>query len=150
MALSSRVFVRLLAVIACLTAVTAAPAFAQGFKWWQNERYQRELNLAPEQVSRLEDIYQAAGPAMRTEKAALERRQADLSAMVDLGQADEVDAAGLIARVEGARAELGRTRALMLYRMRRVLTTEQHGKLKALFAERERSRRSRPQDQARR
>lgn len=149
MALSSRVFVRLLAVTICLTAMTAAPAFSQGFKWWQNERYQRELNLAPEQVARLEDIYQAAGPAMRTEKDALERRQADLSAMVDLGQADEVDAASLIARVEGARAELGRTRALMLYRMRRVLTTEQHGKLKELFAERERSRRSRPQAQAR-
>ena len=42
-----------------------APAAAQSFKWWQHEKFQRELVLAPEQVTRLEDIFQAAGPAMR-------------------------------------------------------------------------------------
>lgn len=141
-------------VFVCLVAATstlvgaAAPAAAQSFKWWQDDRFQRELALTAEQVTRLEDIYQAAGPAMRTQKTAIDRLQADLSAMVTDGRADDTTAADVIARVETARAELGRTRGMMLYRMRRLLTSDQHTKLKVLFDERERSRRghSRPPD----
>lgn len=125
-----------------LAAGTVAPASAQGFKWWQNDRFQQELALTPEQVSRLEDIYQAAGPAMRTQKTSLDRLQKDLSAMVNDGRADDVAAADLIARVENARADLGRSRALMLYRMRRLLTSDQHMKLKVLFDEHSRESRS--------
>ena len=125
-----------------LAAGAVAPASAQGVKWWQNDRFQQELALTPEQVSRLEDIYQAAGPAMRTQKTSLDRLQKDLSAMVNDGRADDVAAADLIARVENARADLGRSRALMLYRMRRLLTSDQHMKLKVLFDEHSRESRS--------
>lgn len=140
-------------VFVCLVASSllvgvAAPATAQSFKWWQDDRFQRELALTAEQVTRLEDIYQAAGPAMRTQKTALDRLQSDLAAMVTDGRADDTTAADVIARVETARADLGRTRGMMLYRMRRLLTSDQHTKLKVLFDERERSRRghSRPPD----
>jgi Spy/CpxP family protein refolding chaperone len=134
--------------LAALLMVTAAQAEAQSFKWWKNDRFQRELALTPEQVARLEEIYQAAGPAMRAQKAALDRLQSDLSAMVTDARADDAAAADLIARVESARADLGRTRGVMLYRMRRLLTSDQHTKLKVLFDEHERSRRghSRPPD----
>lgn len=132
---------RLIAAALSLTML-AVPAGAQSFKWWQEERFQRELALSPEQVSRLEDIYQAAGPAMRTQKATLDRLQADLQAMVNDGRADDGAAAELIARVESARADLGRSRGLMLYRMRRLLTSDQHVKLKVLFDEHERAKRS--------
>lgn len=136
--------VKHLVVTAAVALVFAQPSAAQSFKWWQVERFQQEMALVPEQVARLEEIYQTAGPAMRAQKAALEKLQAELSAMVNEGRADDAAASDLIARVEAARAELGRTRGAMLYRMRRVLTTDQHVKLKALFAERERSRRSKP------
>ena len=33
----------------------AAPAAAQGFKWWQSDLYKRELGLTPEQSRRLEE-----------------------------------------------------------------------------------------------
>lgn len=134
-----RVFGRLMVLAALLLAIGAPVASAQGFKWWQNDRFQRELALTTEQVGRLEEIYQAAGPAMRAQKGALDRLQNDLSAMVNDGRADDTVAADLIARVETARADLGRTRALMLYRMRRLLTSDQHLKLKVLFDEHNRS-----------
>ena len=124
------------------TLVSPAMATAQSFKWWQHERFQRELALTSEQVSRLENIYQTASPAMRAQKTALDRLQTDLSALVDEARAEEPAAADLIARVEAARADLGRTRAVMLYKMRRVLTVDQHTKLKVLFAEHERSRKT--------
>lgn len=134
--------VKRLVVTAVVSLAFAQPSAAQSFKWWQVERFQQEMALVPEQVARLEEIYQAAGPSMRAQKSTLEKLQSDLSAMVNDGRADDAAANDLIARVEAARADLGRTRGAMLYRMRRVLTTDQHVKLKALFAERERSRRS--------
>ena len=128
-------------VAAALLIGGAVPAAAQSFKWWQHEKFQRELVLSPEQVTRLEEIFQAAGPAMRTNKAAVDRLQAELSAVVQDARADEATATELIIRVETARGDLGRTRALMLFRMRRVLTSDQYTKLKVLFDEHERSRR---------
>lgn len=122
-----------------LLAGMVGPASAQGFKWWQNDRFQKELSLTTEQVGRLEEIYQAAGPAMRAQKAALDRLQNDLSAMVNDARAEDAAASDLIARVETARADLGRTRGLMLYRMRRLLTSDQHMKLKVLFDEHNRA-----------
>ena len=134
-----RVLGRLMVLAALLLAVGAPVASAQGFKWWQNDRFQRELALTAEQVGRLEEIYQAAGPAMRAQKGALDRLQNDLSAMVNDGRADDTVAVDLIARVEIARADLGRTHGLMLYHMRRLLTSDQHVKLKVLFDEHNRS-----------
>lgn len=131
------------ALTAALLGWNPAPAAGQSFKWWQHEKYQRELVLSSEQVTRLEEVFQAAGPAMRTGKEALDKLQNDLSVMVRDGRADEATAADLITQVEAARGELGKTRALMLYRMRRLLTSDQHTKLQVLFAEHQRSRRGR-------
>ena len=135
------------AVVLALIVGAAGTAGAQSFKWWQNERYQKELALSPEQITRLEDIYQGAGPAMRSQKAALDRLQGELSKLVSDGRADETTAADLIAKVEAARGDLGRTRGVMLYRMRRILTSDQHVKLKVLFDEHERERRGHPREQ---
>jgi len=130
-------------------ALAATPATAQSFKWWQNDRFQRELALSGDQVARLEGIFQAAGSAMRTNKAALDKVQSELSAMVRDGRADDETAGELIARVEAARGELGKTRGLMLYRMRRILTSDQNAKLQVLFDEHERSRRNHNKPQPR-
>ncbi len=78
---------------------------------------------------------------MRTQKATLDKLQAELSKVVADGTADEPAATDVISRVEAARSDLGRTRAVMLYRMRRILTSDQHVKLQVLFDERERERR---------
>ncbi|MGD9903991.1 MAG: Spy/CpxP family protein refolding chaperone [Vicinamibacterales bacterium] len=132
---------RFVAASVVLACVLGSGVTAQGFKWWQDERYQRELALSTEQIDRLEEIYQSTGPAMRTHKATLDRLQAELARIVADGTADEATATDAITRVEAARSDLGRTRAVMLYRMRRILTSDQHVKLQVLFDERERERR---------
>ena len=128
-------------VATCVLGV--ANASAQGFKWWQDERFKRELVLSADQIERLEAVYQSTGPTMRAQKAALDKLQAELSKVVVDGTADESTAAEIIGRVEAAKSELGRTRAVMLYRMRRLLTSDQHVKLQVLFDERERERHGR-------
>jgi Spy/CpxP family protein refolding chaperone len=132
---------RIVAATVIGVCILGAGLPAQGFKWWQDERFKRELALSAEQIDRVEAIYQSTGPAMRTQKAALDRLQAELSKMVADGTADEQTARDVMSRVEAARSELGLTRALMLYRMRRILTSDQHVKLQVLFDERERERR---------
>jgi len=116
-------------------------AAAQGFKWWQQERFQRELSLSPEQTTRLEEIFQASAPTLRAQKDALDKVEGEFSRLVAEARADEAQAVDLIARVEAARSDLGRTRALMLYRMRRILTSDQHVKLKVLHEQYERDKR---------
>lgn len=146
--MSRESLLRLPAAVAILLLVGAVGAAeAQSFKWWQNERFQRELAMSPEQITRIEEIYQGAGPAMLSQKAALDRLQGELSKLVSEGRADDTAADDLIARVEAARGDLGRTRGVMLYRIRRILTTDQYVKLKVLFAEHERERRGHPRPQ---
>ena len=130
-------------IVTGLAGLAGVATSAQGFKWWQDERFKRELALSVEQIERLEAIYQSTGPTMRTQKAALEKLQADLSKVVADGTADEAAAIEVISRVEAARSDLGRTRAVMIYRMRRILTSDQHVKLQVLFDERERDRHGR-------
>lgn len=110
------------------------------FKWWAHEPTQKELGLSPEQAAKAEEIFQATVPRLRELWKALDQREAELSAMIRERKADESAIVAKIDEVEHVRAELNKTRTLMLYRIHRVLTPEQHEKLNAIH-DRERARR---------
>ena len=116
--------------------VIAAPAAAQAqgfsFKWWQAERFQKELALTAEQITRIEAIYATHEPSLRAQKAALDKFEYKLSKAITDPKSDEATVLQAAERLEGARAELSRTRTLQLFRMRRVLTDEQNLKMKEL------------------
>jgi protein CpxP len=125
----------LLTVLLCLASAAVS---AQGSKWWQNEKFQRELGLTVDQVSRLEEVFQNAQPELRQQKKELDRLEAELSQMIDRS-ADESTVIQQLDRVEATRATLAKARTLMLMRMRRILTPEQRTKLTDLH-ERNRKR----------
>ena len=127
------------AVVTAALLFLAAPAVAQGFKWWQSDLYKRELGLTAEQSRRLEDIFQAAAPTLRIQKKALDQAETEFERLVEKG--DDGAVMEQVGRVEIARAELNKSRTMMLLRMRRVLTTDQWAKFTALHqaAERERA-----------
>ena len=116
--------------------VLAAPgaALAQGFsfKWWQTERFQKELALTAEQITRIEAIFSTHEPSLRAQKAALDKLEYKLSRAIADPKSDEATVLQAAERLEGARAELSRTRTLQLFRIRRVLTDEQNVKLKEI------------------
>jgi Spy/CpxP family protein refolding chaperone len=120
-----------------------APAGAQGFKWWQNERFKQELVLTTEQVARLEEIFQALQPTLKTQKETLDHLEAKLSKVINDEHADEAMVLYALERVEAARGELSKSRTLMAFRMRRILTADQNVKMKALHEQWERERRNR-------
>ena len=126
---------RLAAVALGLVLVVSGLARAdeqQRRKWWQDEKVKTEIGLTEGQASNVEAIFQAALPKLRAAKQQLDALEAELSELIREPNEDESLVAAQIDKVETARAELGRTRTLMLYRIHRVLTPEQNTKLRAL------------------
>ena len=99
-------------------------------KWWTSEPYKRELGLTPDQSRKLEDIFQAAAPTLRTQRKTLDDAEAQFEKLVN--QDNEPVVIEQINRVVSARADLNKSHSIMLYRMRRVLTPEQWTKLGTL------------------
>ena len=116
-------------------------AGAQGFKWWQSDRFKTDLALTPDQSTKLEDIFQGLRPRMASGKEELDRLEKHLSDVISQGTASETDVMKLVDEVETARANLGKTHTLMIYRMHRILTPEQRAKMKALHGRSEQERR---------
>jgi Spy/CpxP family protein refolding chaperone len=114
--------------------LTPAPAVAGAmkFKWWQSERFVRELGLTTDQQARLEEIFKSSWPSLQACKGDLDRLDSELSKLIADGTTPETQVIQQIDRVEASRSALGRARSLMLYRMYRVLTPDQRVKLKAL------------------
>lgn len=119
-------------------------ASAQG-RWWQSERFKKELALTQEQITRIEGIYQSALPLLRAQKQAFDRREDKLSKVIADPKSDEAAVVQASDRLEAARNEMGRTRTLMFFRIRRVLSDEQLLKLNAMHEHdrKERERRDR-------
>ena len=73
----------------------ALPAAGQG-KWWQAEDYKRELRLTPEQSKKLEEIFQASVPTLKSLKKALDQAETEFDRLVERGDdgsvMDQVDA----------------------------------------------------------
>jgi Spy/CpxP family protein refolding chaperone len=134
-------------VLSLVVTLAASPAEAQRFKWWQTERFQKELVLTNEQITRIEAIFQTSEPMLRAQSRATEKHEEKLSKLIQDPKSDEATVLQAADRLEAARNELSRTRTLMLFRIRRVLSDEQNLKINAMHAkdraEREKSERER-------
>ena len=137
-------------VLSAIVLAVPAGALAQG-RWWQSERFQKELGLTKEQIARIEGVYQNTTPLLRAQKEAFDRREEKLSKILADPKSDEAMVVQATDRLEAARNEMGRTRTLMIFRIRRVLTDEQHLKLNKMHEhdrnERERRERERKKNQ---
>jgi len=139
----SKSFITLLLGVLLLAA---SPASAQGFRWWKDAKFQKEMALTADQIARLDATFQAAQPALRADERAVEKLEDELSKVFGEGKADEKEFEQFAARVEEARANWRKNRTLMLFRLRCILTHEQHVKMKALFEQRERERKQKGHD----
>lgn len=115
--------------LAVLISTSTHPA-AQGFKWWQSETYKKELGLTSEQTRRLEEIWQKAMPTLKEQKTALDQAEDKFEKLIE--RADDKEVMEQVNLVEAARADLNKTRTLMLLSMRKVLTRDQWAKFTAL------------------
>ena len=139
---------RLLAVALLVSAL--APAYAQGppsepskqppsFAWWRSESLKKELGLTADQTSQIDKIWETTRPELRAEWEELSRFESKLSRLIQ-NDADEATLSRQIDRVETARANANKTRALMFVQMRKALTPEQRVRLDTLHERRVRDR----------
>lgn len=130
-----------LVVVSFALLIPALPAAGQG-KWWQSEEYKRELKLTAEQSKKLDEVFQASVPTLKSLKKSLDQAESEFERLLERG--DDGSVMDQVERVEAARAELNKQHTLMMLRMKRVLTTEQWAKFNAMHqtAERERTRSS--------
>ncbi len=119
------------AVAACLVALLAIPAESGQHRWWKSDKTRAELGLTTAQSGRIDQIFQSSLPAMRTAKRELDREEDRLSNLIARSEATESEVADQIDRVETVRSALSKTRTLMLFRMRRLLTPAQRSRLDA-------------------
>jgi Spy/CpxP family protein refolding chaperone len=137
--------VKTLAVL--LLATLAAPAFAgppdlpEG-KWWKHPRVAAEINLTTEQIRVIEGIFARARPKLIDGKGELEKRQGALQEAIE-SNVDRRDISQKVEEVERARAELQKTRILMVLDMRQVLKPEQWERLARMRQDFRRERRER-------
>jgi Spy/CpxP family protein refolding chaperone len=109
--------------------------------WWHDKRVVAELALTSDQVDRLERIF-----VKHTEKAVPLRKEVqDMEKALDQAiRTQKLDVPAFAAevdRIENKRAELNKMRAVMLYRLRLVLNTEQNSKFQAMLDRRDNDRR---------
>ncbi len=137
-------FRRFVLITLILGALSPFEASAQGFKWWQDDRLKSELALTPDQVGKLEGVFQDLLPRMTTEKDELDRLERQLSEVIRYSNVGEAEVMRQVEVVEAARSALGKTRTLMIYRLYRGLTPDQRLKMKALHQKWEEERRKIP------
>ena len=100
--------------------------------------------LTTEQVTRLEEIFQALQPTLKTQKETLDKLEARaVEGDQRPARRTRPRCCRSLERVEAARGELSKSRTLMGFRMRRILTADQNVKMKALHEQWERERRNR-------
>jgi Spy/CpxP family protein refolding chaperone len=129
-------FSALVAVAAVL--LLAHPVAGQGFKWWQDDEFKKELGLTPEQTRGLEEIFQKALPDQKALKTALDVAEAQFAKLIQRG--DKTATMEQIDVVEAARSALNKGRSRMLVNMRQTLTSDQWARFTALHQATERDR----------
>jgi Spy/CpxP family protein refolding chaperone len=108
-----------------LLALTA-PLHGQSFRfpWWKDAQFQKDLTLTADQVARIDRVFESTISLLRQKKEELDLQEAELSKLIGINT-DEAVVTRQVDKVEGIRANLNKTRTLMLLRMRQVLSPEQ-------------------------
>lgn len=97
--------------------------------WWRDAALQKELELSPRQVEKIEKIWNTNLSARRELYKQLEALEAETNRMIRENTADERVLAQQLDRLEAVRSQVNKARTLMVYRIHQALTPEQHRKL---------------------
>jgi Spy/CpxP family protein refolding chaperone len=97
--------------------------------WWKNPNVVQRLALTPDQVKRMDGIFQQSRLQLIDLKANLEKQEVLLEPMIGANPPDAAKATVQIDKVADARADLEKANAKMLLGIRGVLTPDQWTKM---------------------
>lgn len=106
------------------------------WEWWNDREVQETLGLSADTVRRIDELYKSRNAELRPVVHEYLREREALDRMTRERVADDATYQLQVMRFEQARARLSESRTVMLYRMYRELTPEQHSKLQEILDER--------------
>ncbi|HKO19575.1 MAG TPA: Spy/CpxP family protein refolding chaperone [Acidobacteriaceae bacterium] len=98
-------------------------------KWWQDAAVAQELNLTPEQIKRMDTIFEQSKLQLIDARANVEKQEVLLEPLLSANPVNTAKASLQIDKVANARADLEKANAKMLLGIRGVLTADQWTKL---------------------
>lgn len=125
---ASRRLILVAALLALAMPALSAPDIPDG-KWWKRPRLASLINLTPDQSREIEKIFVRSRTKLIDLKADLEKKQVTLQSSMEDQGVDRRAVEKQIEAVENARAELQKTRALMILDMKQVLKPDQWERL---------------------
>lgn len=100
-----------------------------------------ELGITDKQSAEIDKIFEETVPGQRAKREEIERLEPVLAKLTKEATADVATIAQQVDRIETLRAEMNKTRTIMLYRINLLLNPEQRAKVKALYDKRDAERR---------
>ncbi len=110
-------------------------------RWWEDAKWRADLVLTDKQAGKIKEIFEVEMVKLRAMREELEKRQATLTQAMNEERPSWTTVTEQVERVGAMHAEMYRTRTLMLFRMHRVLSTEQRARLQVMIDKAERERR---------
>jgi Spy/CpxP family protein refolding chaperone len=130
----------LLAVVLLLPTGASTQGGDHGRKWWQDASFRQQLGLSDEQSTRIDEIYQSTVPRLREQYDASHAEEKQLQKLIDANEPEAVVSAQ-IDKMESAYCQARKTRLLMLYEMRMVLSPDQRERFHKVHDDWERAHR---------
>ena len=100
-------------------------------KWWVEPKSRAELNITEKQSALIDAAWKKDYQRRAEGRKKLAELEEKLDQMMLAASADEAAVAALLDKVEAARSEANKARALVLYQIYKLLTPEQRAKLDA-------------------
>lgn len=123
-------FILAVAIVATAFATSAQP-MPQG-KWWHRPELVRELQLTPDQQSKLDAAFNAAANDLIDAKANVEKMQIALRAELERPEIRRAQVQQIVARLNDARGRLFAREMMLLVDIRSILREPQWRRLRAL------------------
>jgi Spy/CpxP family protein refolding chaperone len=98
-------------------------------KWWKDTAVAEQLNLTPEQIKRMDTIFEQSKLQLIDLRANVEKQEVLLEPLLSANPVDSGKTSAQIDKVANARADLEKASAKMLLGVRGVLTPDQWTKL---------------------
>ena len=114
--------------------------------WWKEARCVAEIGITPEQSATIDAIFRTEIEKMKPLRESVNELERSLNETIRANTTDVVVFTRQVQKIEKMRAELNTMRTVMLYRMRRVLNSEQNAKFQTMWDRRESERRKQDPD----
>jgi Spy/CpxP family protein refolding chaperone len=128
-----KVFSVILPVIFLVVPLIAVAQHAPRGKWWHNPQIQKNLNLNPNEIGKLDQLFANSRPNLIKLKTDVEREQFELDQLLSKKKVDDADVKKQFQKLEQARKNLSNARLDFVIGVRNILGADRFQQLKSNF-----------------